>query len=85
MTPIDFPQSNAKFSAPEGYTEEQVATIPAFIGQLYGGCVDGDKVVMVAWKPDEDEIADIVAGKPIFLCMMGGLLPHTLTTKPQFQ
>ena len=80
MTPVDFPEANSKFGPPPGYTEEQVGSIPTFVGKINGGANDGDACVIAAWKPNDEEIADIVAGKPIYLVMLGGLMPHLLTT-----
>lgn len=80
MTPINFPEANCKFSPPSDLEESQCMTIYAHRGEARGGSVDGSQLVIVAWKPDAAEMADIVAGKPIFLSVMGGLPPHFLTT-----
>ena len=80
MTPIAFPEANQKFGAPPGYAESQVATIPAYVGQLVGGSCDGVQCVVVAWRPTDEELAAINAGSPIFLTCLGGLPAHVLTT-----
>ena len=40
MTPILFPEANVSLGAPEGLTETQVMTIPAYVGEVVGGSVD---------------------------------------------
>jgi hypothetical protein len=80
MTPIPFPEANKIFKAPAGFDEAQVAAIPAYLGETRTGSCDGERCVVVAWKPDERELAAIAAGAPIFLTCLGGLPPHFLTT-----
>ena len=80
MIPAEFPESNGKFRPPKGLDESQCMTISAFVGQVVGGSVDGCQVVVTAWRPTEQELADIIAGKPIFFSSIGGLPPHFLTT-----
>lgn len=84
MTPANFPQANTKFRAPNAMDESQVATIPAFVGKLDGGNLDGAEVVIVAWTPSKEELEDLNNGKPIFLTVLGGLPPHSLATKVDF-
>lgn len=55
-------------------------TIPAYIGKVNGGSVDGATLVVVAWRPTKAELANLVAGNPIYLSYLGGLPPHFLTT-----
>lgn len=80
MEPVKFPQCNARYGPPEGYAESQIRTIHAFHGKA-ANSLDGDKIVIVAHKPSAEDIARINAGEPIFLTMVGGLMPHCLTTK----
>lgn len=61
-------------------SEEQVKTIPGYIGELQGGNLDGGCVIVVAWKPTPDELIDLAQGKPVFLSCIGGLPPHFLST-----
>lgn len=79
MTPVDFPECNRVFGAPNDLTESQVAAIPAYTGQIEGGSLDGVPIVVTAWKPDERELALLNAGHPIFLSFLGGLPPHMPT------
>lgn len=80
MNPTNFPQANAAFRAPDGYDESQVKTVQAFMSELAGGNLDGDKIVVVAWLPSATERLEILAGAPIFLTCIGGLPPHRLST-----
>lgn len=80
MTPITFHEANASFKAPTDLAESQVATIMAYCGPIPGGSMDGEKMVVVAWKPSPEEVAAISAGAPVFLTTLGGLPPHFLTT-----
>lgn len=80
MISISFPEVNKIFKAPAGLDESQVAAIPAFLGETRTGSCDGERMVVVAWKPDDRELAAIAAGAPIFLTCLGGLPPHFLTT-----
>lgn len=80
MTPITFPEANASFKAPSDLHENQVATIMAYFGPIPGGSMDGEKMVVVAWKPSPDELAALNSGAPVFLTTLGGLPPHFITT-----
>lgn len=80
MTPIIFHQANTQFKPPPDLHESQCMTIHAYRGQVISGSVDGAMIVVVAWKPNTFELAELVAGKPIFLSCIGGLPPHFLTT-----
>jgi len=80
MTPINFPEANTQYGPPKDMTESQVATIPAFAGEVRSGSCDGVHIVVVAWTPTAEELRDIMDGKPIFISMFGGLAPHYLTT-----
>lgn len=80
MTPVHFTEVNTRFGPPPELEESQCMTIPAFVGSVTGGSCDGSSMVVVAWKPTEEELAELNAGNPIFVSMLGGLPPHFLTT-----
>ena len=80
MKPTDFPESNQVFGPPKGMTENQVRSIPAFVTTIQGGGFDGTPAVIVAWKPTEEELIQLASGNPIFITMLGGLMPHHLST-----
>lgn len=79
MTPVKFIDANSKFVAPEGYEESQVATISAYVGQAMRGSCEGAKLIVVAWKLDEDELSFLQENKIMYLTMLGGLAPHYLS------
>lgn len=37
------------------------------------------KSVVVAWQPDKDDLEMLLAGRPIFMMVFGGLAPHLLS------
>lgn len=80
MNPVNFPEANTNFGPPPDLVETQCRTIPAYLGQAVGGSCDGVSVVVVAWKPDLEELACLVAGGVIYLTCLGGLPPHYLST-----
>jgi hypothetical protein len=80
MTPVEFPEANTKFGPPSDLEESQCQTISAYVSQVKSGSCNGAVQVVVAWKPTEDEIRQIVLGAPIFPTCLGGLPPHFLTT-----
>lgn len=84
MTPIDFPQSNSVFNPPPNLDKSQCKPIPAFVGDVEGGNIDGASVITVAWLPSEKEKQQIANGSPIFLTCMSAIPPHFLTTEFPF-
>lgn len=81
MIPVKFDEANCNFGPPSDLEESQCHTIPAYKGTVQQGSVEGSHIVVVAWKPSEQELRELVNGSPIFLSMIGGLAPHFLTTK----
>lgn len=61
--------------------ENQVATIHAYSTEAAQGSCDGTPMVVTAWKPTAQEMADIASGTVVFLTCLGGLPPHFLTTR----
>lgn len=80
MTPQHFHQANSHYGPPQGMSDKQVGTIPAFQGVIQSGSCAAHPVVVVAWRPSPTELAELVSGKPVFISMLGGLTPHFLTT-----
>lgn len=72
----------ASIACPECQTTaaKQIANIPAFVGEVARGSMEGSIVVVTAWKPSESELHALNAGQPVFLSCIGGLQPHFLTT-----
>lgn len=80
MNPILFPECNTKFGPPEGYSEDHCKTIPAYVGMINEGCWEGSNLVVVAWKPTPEELADLNQDGVIYVAVIGGLMPHALST-----
>lgn len=76
MSPVAFPEVNARFGPPPDLADSQCMTIYAYMGQVQGGSVDGSQIVVTAWKPSIEEIELMKQGQPIFLSFIGGLPPH---------
>jgi len=85
MSPVNFPEANTHFGPPPGYTVEQVQIVPAFVGKILMGSLDGAEAIVVAWKPDAQDLKAIVQGSPVFLICVGGLPAHALATEGQFR
>lgn len=81
MDPVSFPEVNTNFGPPEDYTEEQVRTVPAYVGNIVGGPFDGGIKVIVAWKPSEADLIRLNAGEHVYLMVIGSLPPHLLSTE----
>lgn len=80
MTPAHFPQVTAFFGPPPGLAESQVQTIPAFVGTVQRGSVEGTPIVVTAWQPSPEDLVRLNAGAPLFLTFLGGLPPHMVKT-----
>ena len=83
MTPIKFPQANVAFGPPPDLKESQCRTIHGFIGEVSQGSVEGSALVVTAWQPTPEELAELNAGGAVFLSFLGGLPPHLATTSFQ--
>jgi hypothetical protein len=81
MIPQDFPQANTTFGPPVGMTKDQVRVIAAHRSEIKGGSLDGQELIVTAWKPTPAELADLNAGGLLYFCSIGGLPPHYLTTE----
>ena len=84
MIAVEFAEANAKFGPPSDMEESQVQTVAAYLGQIKGGSVDGSNVIITAWRPTEQELADLNAGKCVYISILSPTLPpHLLTTNFQ--
>lgn len=82
MESVPFDMQNTVFGPPTGFTEGQIATIPAHLGEIPGPhALEGSKFVVVAWKPSHEDLQCLINGGVIYLTMVGGLAPHFLTTR----
>lgn len=80
MNNVDFPESNTNMHAPQGMTEEQVATCRAYVGKIADGQHKGMIQSITAWKPTEADLDRLMAGGVVYFQCLGRLPPHFLTT-----
>lgn len=80
MRSVDFPEANKTFGPPADLTEEQCRAIRAHVAPVAGGSIDGAHIIVVAWKPSQEELLELEAGNPVFLTCVGSLPPHFITT-----
>jgi hypothetical protein len=68
MLAVEFPEANDQLVKPNKRSDEQVAGAPAWTGKApidaKGNMV---QVAITYWKPNKEEIDDIIAGKGIYL------------------
>lgn len=78
----EFPAANTIFGPPEGFGESQVASVQAWVGEVEKGSCDGQGIVVVQWRPSEDELKQLCSGFPLYMTMFAGgkLIPHMLST-----
>lgn len=75
------PKHNAVFKAPDDMDQSQVHSIPAFKGTIpHGSNLDGADFVVVAWRPDAEDLKRLLEGGMVYLTCLGGLPPHFLST-----
>lgn len=81
MTPRDFPEANTRFHPPSDLEESQCRTIPAYLGTVDRGSVEGTKLVVVAWELSHEEVQALLRKETptIYISMLGGLAPHFLS------
>ena len=80
MKPATFAEANTNFGPPPDMAESQCRTISAYRGKITGGSLDGETQVVVAWRPDADDLKRLNEGGLIYLGVIGGLPPHFLVT-----
>lgn len=66
MQPIDFPEANKRFTKPEGWTDEECATLHV---------QDTGEELVSYWRPDDEERARLAAGAPVRLAVVGRAHP----------
>ena len=75
--PVDFEGTNIEFLKPEGMTDEECMSVRAFKGVDVGGF----PFVLLAFKPNREDLEAIKAGRPIMLKILGeGMPPVCLYT-----
>lgn len=82
MEATNFKGSNITFGPPKGLSEAQVGTIPAFMGKQNIPGVGDCPLIMVAWKPNYEEIKRLMDGGNVYVCFLSnGLVPHFVITE----
>lgn len=74
MIPAHFPQANILFTKPGSMTDEECGSLPVHATQD-GRCVS-------CWEMTDDELADIMKTKRIYLHIWGGQPPAFIGTQP---
>ncbi|WP_044528699.1 hypothetical protein [Herbaspirillum sp. B65] len=66
------PSNNGVLGAPAGWDQERIACdgLPVTCSEI-----SGQQVVISYWQPSAEEIALLVAGKPVGLVVFGGTMP----------
>lgn len=80
MIATEIDPCNCVFRPPPDLDESQCHSITAYRFEIKQGNLDGQEGVAVAWKPDADDIRRISEGGVVYLTMIGGLIPHRLST-----
>ena len=62
MKPLDFPEANRTFTAPEGMTAEECNPLRL---------LDNGYELQSLWQPDAEEAARLAAGAPVVLTVLG--------------
>lgn len=71
MRPIHFTESNIVFDKPITIDDSECLPISAYIGKDDKGM----PFINTVWKPSKEDIDAILAGRPIFVCVLGTALP----------
>lgn len=76
-----FPEANHTFNPPPDLDESQCQSVPVHVGEIETGNLEGARIMVMCYKPTDDEVMDIAEGKPIYLTILGpNLPPHMLST-----
>mgnify|MGYP000967480235 CR=1 FL=1 len=66
MRPIHFEEANTVFDKPTGVSDEECLPISAYVG---------DNHINTVWMPSKEDLQALNEGRPIVVCVMGGVLP----------
>lgn len=82
MTPAYFPEANAIIDTPPSaeLPAGSVKPMHGLVGQIASGAFDGEKIIVVAWKPSINELKDLMDGGSVFLITLGIIPPHYIGT-----
>jgi hypothetical protein len=68
MDATNFTSANAVFKAPEGMKD-------CYDLPVRKTHINGQRCIVSVWKPTEDEIARILVGESVLLCVVGESMP----------
>lgn len=60
--------------------ESQVRVVPAFMGVVDRGSLEGITIVVTAWQPSAGDLEKLNQGGKVYLTFIGGLPPHMAST-----
>lgn len=86
MLPSNFPEANTSMHKPEGWTDEQCMSLPAWRGvqELSGGMTQ--PCFISYWKPSKKDLETLNNGGGIYLGILSPELPPAfLTTENPFK
>lgn len=72
MKPVKFEQQNFVWGRPSGTTDDQVGSMPAYKGVEQES---GWPLTISCWEPSEEELAEIIRTKKIWLRIYGNNHP----------
>lgn len=79
MIPAQFVQQNSVFGSPDN--NPNTIPIAAFKQTIPRGPWEGAELVVVAWKPDAEDVKRLLEGGVVYVACIGGLPHHFLKTK----
>lgn len=75
MSPIPFRESNKTYHKPQGWTDEQCSDLHVWEGPVPIDANTAVNGIISCWMPTEEELADLNAGKPIFISVLSNVQP----------
>mgnify|MGYP001585351765 FL=1 len=82
IEPTNFGDSNCILGPPEGLSEDTCKSIFAYRGEMPSGV----KVVVTCWKPNREELQQLLKGARVWLLIMGvNQPPVVLSTNSPFE
>ncbi len=86
MIPEKFPEANVNMQKPEGWSSEDCAdSLPAWHGTQKTPSGSQYPCFISYWKPDADELQDLINGGGVYLSIISSKLPPAaLFTKSPF-
>jgi len=72
MNFVEHPSNNARLGAPADWDQSRIAcdTLPVTLSEI-----EGQPVVISYWQPSAEEMALLLAGKPVGLVIFGATMP----------